>query len=276
MSSKRMLSVGDNVVDRYADQGMVFPGGGAVNVAVHARHCGWEAAYVGVLGTDEGGEFVANALIAEGVDTSGVRWTDEPNAITDIAIDAEGNRQFTSWTPVSEPIRFEDALLGADGGVDWLYTSYASGTEELLADLAVLAPVAFDFSYKDLDYAKPLLPHVTVAAFSRDAMDDDLVPEFLATLVDAGARTALVTRGARGAAILHEGELHWQDAVPTLPVDTLGAGDAFLARLLCGLHQGESVAIAAAASAALAASVCLRPGAFGRGQSMSETPKEEQ
>jgi fructoselysine 6-kinase len=35
-----LAGLGDNVVDRYVNEGMMYPGGNAVNVAVHARRSG--------------------------------------------------------------------------------------------------------------------------------------------------------------------------------------------------------------------------------------------
>ena len=50
-----LLTVGDNVVDRYPALGMLYPGGNAVNVAVHGRRCGAGTAYIGAVGTDLAG-----------------------------------------------------------------------------------------------------------------------------------------------------------------------------------------------------------------------------
>ena len=275
MTTKRMASVGDNVVDLYTGNDMLFPGGGAVNVAVHARRNGWGAAYVGVVGSDDAGAFVLDALDSEGVDTRAVHITAEPNAVTEIAIDDDGNRRFTAWTPVATPIRITPDADTVLRSATWLYTNYASRTEGLLPELAAYGPVVFDFSYRDLDYADPLLPSVAFAVFSRDALDDI---EVLGLIDDVKSRSdcsVLVTRGAGGAVIAHADTVHWQDAVPTVPTDTLGAGDAFLARLVCGLFEGEDIAGASAAAAAAAAAVCRHAGAFGRGRAMTVSPKKE-
>ena len=275
MAKKQMASVGDNVVDLYTGSGMLFPGGGAVNVSVHARRNGWDSAYIGIVGSDESGAFVLSALESEGVDTRGVRCADEPNAITEIAIDDDGNRRFTAWTPVAEPITIDGAAGAVLREASWLYTNYASQTETLLPALAAHAPVVFDFSYKGLDYAEPLLPHIAVAAFSRDGLDDSAVVELIDAVRTVSECSVVVTRGAAGAAIFHAGAIHWQAAVPTAPTDTLGAGDAFLARLVCGIFDGEAVAEAGAGAAAAAAAVCCHAGAFGHGRAMTVTPKEE-
>ncbi len=62
----RVIGVGDNTVDRYLHLGRMFPGGNAVNVAVHARRLGHEASYIGWLGTDRYGRLLLDGLAAEG------------------------------------------------------------------------------------------------------------------------------------------------------------------------------------------------------------------
>jgi fructoselysine 6-kinase len=58
----RICGVGDNVVDRYLELGLMFPGGNALNVAVFAKRAGAEAAYLGITGNDVLGEIVRRQL----------------------------------------------------------------------------------------------------------------------------------------------------------------------------------------------------------------------
>jgi sugar/nucleoside kinase (ribokinase family) len=55
----------------------------------------------------------------------------------------------------------------------------------------------------------------------------------------------------------------WASAGPVTVVDTLGAGDAFIARLLVGLARGEDVHAIATAATAYASYACTSYGAFG-------------
>src|SRR5690606_30357545 len=95
----QMTSVGDNVVDLYRHSGMQYPGGGAANVAVQASRLGWLAHYVGIIGSDAAGGFIARALRDEGVDLRGAIRSDEPNPVTEVEVDALGNRRFAGWRP---------------------------------------------------------------------------------------------------------------------------------------------------------------------------------
>ncbi|MFC7718156.1 PfkB family carbohydrate kinase [Nonomuraea recticatena] len=63
----RVLGFGDNIVDRFVDRGIDYPGGNSVNVAVYARRLGLEAAYLGVFGDDDLGGFLREAIAAQGV-----------------------------------------------------------------------------------------------------------------------------------------------------------------------------------------------------------------
>ena len=47
----KLIAVGDNVTDCYMDEGVYFPGGNAVNVAVNCRKNGAERVeYIGIFG----------------------------------------------------------------------------------------------------------------------------------------------------------------------------------------------------------------------------------
>jgi fructoselysine 6-kinase len=105
---------------------------------------------------------------------------------------------------------------------------------------------------------------VQVATFSRSGSAPQAV-KLIANAHAAGVATVLVTQGADGAIISHRGERHRQPALPTQIVDSLGAGDAFIATLLVKLGQGSTLADAANDAALASARVCERLGAFGSG-----------
>ena len=49
----KLIALGDNVIDYYHNTKECFPGGNAVNVAVHAARLGAQAEYLGSLGDDK-------------------------------------------------------------------------------------------------------------------------------------------------------------------------------------------------------------------------------
>ena len=65
------------------------------------------------------------------------------------------------------------------------------------------------------------------------------------------------------AALRYGGRTWRQEAVPCRVVDTLGAGDAFIARLIVGIVSGEEPSLALREAARSAAATCSYYGAFG-------------
>ena len=66
----KIIALGDNVIDYYRNTGECFPGGNAVNVAVHAAKQGAVSEYMGNLGTDKYAKVITDALDSFGVDYS--------------------------------------------------------------------------------------------------------------------------------------------------------------------------------------------------------------
>ena len=117
---------------------MLYPGGNAVNVAVHGRRCGAGTAYIGAVGTDLR-RAVLDALVAEGVDTSLLRVVEGPNAYADVRV-VDGNRVFDHGDPGVSRFALTPADFAAVAAASIVHTGECSMVEEQLADLSAAAP----------------------------------------------------------------------------------------------------------------------------------------
>jgi fructoselysine 6-kinase len=258
----KLAGVGDNVVDRYRELGTMFPGGQALNVAVHARRFGIHSAYVGAVGDDTAGRHVLAAIRAEGLDTTRLRVVPGPNAYADVALDG-GNREFVGGDAGVSKIRLEPEDLAFLAAFDLIHSSESSYLEDQLPLLAGAAPLSFDFSVRDWSYVEPLLPHVQIAEFSLSSLDDEAAESWLERVHALGPRLVLATRGSRDALLFDGRRFHRQPSVPTELIDSLGAGDAFIARVLVGILRDEPFERSLASAAATASATCGSYGAFG-------------
>lgn len=260
----RVCGVGDNVVDRYFNQKQMFPGGNAVNFAVHARRSGAEAAYIGVIGTDAEGDLIRSSLQAEGVDLARLRVEDGPSAFATVHMDDSGNnRQWGLCEKGVSMFRLDGADLDYLAGFDLVHTGETSQLEGQLAQIRERVAISFDFSERGLDYAAGVLPYLKVAAFSRGNAGNEEVARVLDAAQASGVELITVTQGARGATVCHKGEVLFAPAVPVDAVDTLGAGDAFVSRLACRVLAGMPLGEAARDAAQYSALICGTRGAFG-------------
>ncbi|GAA2304582.1 fructosamine kinase FrlD [Nonomuraea roseoviolacea subsp. roseoviolacea] len=268
----RLAAVGDNITDCYLDAGRMYPGGNCVNVAVHAARAGARASYVGSAGRDERGDRLAAALREEGVDVSRLRRPAGPTGYATV-VNVGGERVFGPYDRGVARFRLDEADMEFVAAHDMAHSSYSADLEEQLPALAERVPLSFDFdSHTGDDYAAALIPYVTYAFFSASHLGEAETGDLLRWAVGpphhrasrtTGARVALATRGAAGAWLFDGRELLAEPAVPVEVVDTLGAGDTFIAHVLTGLAAGLGGRETLRRASAHAARVCTALGAFG-------------
>jgi fructoselysine 6-kinase len=262
---RRLLGIGDNTLDTYLDLGLQFPGGNAVNVAVFARRLGAASGYLGCLGDDAGGDHLYEALGAEGVHLGLCRRRAGANARALIGLEA-GERRFLAADP---GVRARYGLAAEDfaaiAGYEVVHTGINSEIDAELPRLrATGALISYDFSDKfGKASAAEALPAIDIAFLSCPWHADEDAAALLRSFANAGPAIVVATRGAKGAMALAGGALYRQAAVPVRPLDTLGAGDAFIAAFLLAHLDGQEITAALAAGVRFAATVCGAHGAFG-------------
>ncbi|GAB4077706.1 PfkB family carbohydrate kinase [Nostocoides australiense] len=268
----RLLCLGDNVVDRYVDTGVMYPGGNALNVAVHARRLGTDAAYLGVTGDDAAGDLVRSALISERVDVARVKTRPGMTAYADVRL-IEGNRVFGHGDPgVSRFVLGPDELADV-GAFDLVHTGECSGVEDQLPAIAqAAARLSFDFSERPWEYIAQFAPIADIAIASLPSGEHGTAVDYGLRIAALGPRIVVVTGGPQGAWLISDGQVAHAAAGTGPIVDTLGAGDAFIARFLTGLLREEPSAHALAAATAYATDACATFGAFGHPGAPIETP----
>jgi fructoselysine 6-kinase len=266
----KLIAVGDNVVDCYMDQHTYYPGGNAVNVAVNCVRDGAErVAYLGVFGDDPAAEHIKVCLSAEGVNWEGSRKTYAISGRPRVGIGPSGDRVFLGGSAATAQNLFRIRLTQADldyiAGFDCCHTSCYSGIEPELAHLAACCPVSFDFatSHAD-DYIARVAPFLRFAFFSGASLPSDRQDRIIQSCHGAGVEGVGITLGPSGALLSWRGERFRQAAKPVpAMVDTMGAGDSFIAGFLTRFHQSGNLPQALDYAAERAALTCGFHGAFG-------------
>jgi fructoselysine 6-kinase len=253
----RLGAVGDNCIDRYVPP--VRPdtvGGNALNVSVGFVRQGHSATYLGAVGDDADGRLILETARAVGVDVAGVRTLSEPTGVTTVELRADGDRAFLDESyGASALYRLDQEGLERLEGCAWVHAANLGGAPDAVRRLAAAGyDVSYDFSDRD-DRAlrAALCPHLHVAFFSAPSGTAADAAALAEAALAEGARVAVVTRGAEGSLAARQKALHTQEALAIEVVDTLGAGDAFVAAFVAvhlgGAGLGESLRHAAEAAA---------------------------
>ena len=277
----KIAGIGDNVIDRYLNKGVMYPGGNAVNVAAHAARLGADAAYLGVLGDDLGGAIISDALTALHVDLSHAPVCAGATTKTCDMNVFDGERQEVGYDTGSawahkDAITQEDIAYLQD--FDAVFTSVNAKLQDdvhMLRDCSGV--VVYDFSVKE-KYRTPayfdlVCPVTTLGLFSCSGVADADVRALLQRAHDAGCRYTLATRGMAGP-MLFDGASWYTGTVKHVDaLDTMGAGDSYITAFVVKCLElgwsrdraldAETISTAMAFAADYSAQNCMRAGGFG-------------
>lgn len=234
-----IFAVGDNIADYYPAEKKVYAGGGAYNTAVIARRLGAKAAYYGVFGTDQNAEFLYNTLKKERVAYPVNEIRKGRNAVS--IIRKEGSRAVVEAVDkgVYKNLKINKNVLDIIKNSKIVHSNIYSYFEDYLPKLHYKTKLSFDFSYlRKKSYIKDIIPRVDIAFFSESREKEDPA-EFLDWISKLGVEVAVLTLGEEGVLIKLKDQLIRKKALPVNPVDTLGAGDAFIAGFLTYLSKKD-------------------------------------
>lgn len=240
----KVIGIGDNVVDVYLHQKKMYPGGNALNFSVYAKKIGLDASYMGVFGNDLAAEHITKTLKELEIDTSNCRYHEGENAFAEVNI-IDGDRIFIGSNKggiaSKNPIKLNNDDLKYIKDHELVHTSCYSQIESELEKINNLnIPISFDFSKNyDLEYIKEVCPYITFSFLSCSGLSDKKIKEKLKETIYYGSEIALATRGEEGAILLYKNKFFNIKAKNIDPVDTLGAGDAFITAFLVKLLEND-------------------------------------
>lgn len=242
------------------------PGGKGANTAVAAGKLGADVALLGAVGDDPYGRLLRDSLANAGVDTQFVRTVDRPTGIAYITVTPDGENSILVSPGANSALEPEDITDEALDGVRVLVASLevplptieravVRAREKGVRVLLNLSPAA-EVSPETLAALDVLLVNEHEAAYLLGSEDAD--PR---KLLDLGPRAAVVTLGAKGAAVLEGDKSTTVESPKVEAVDTTGAGDAFAGALAAALADGADLVEAAERAVKVAAVTVTRRGA---------------
>ncbi len=255
------------------------PGGKGANQAVAAARLGASVRMAGCVGDDDFGRQLLAALGEEQVDTGGVRTvTGVPTGLAMISVDPAGENLITVAPGANHEVGAGEVAAAASSPGDILVicaeipvptikTALALASRagaRCVLNLAPAPPEAAAIVAGGVDW---LVVNETEAAAVLGRKVEGLTDaaEAAAGLLAAGARHAVVTAGAHGAALAPstgaEAASLTMEAFGVEAVDTVGAGDTFVGALAVALAAGVPPAEAVRAAAAAGATAVTRHGA---------------
>jgi fructokinase len=253
MSNLTALVVGEALIDEVVEGDRIsrHPGGSPANVALGLARLGVVTVFHTAIGDDADGDLIDRHLSASGVTITAESVTTAPTseAVATLAPDGSATYRFTlSWDParlddLESPTLIHTGSIGA-----FLQPGSAVTRDIIERALPLGALISFDPNIRpslmpEPETSRVLFEELAFSTHLTKLSDEDaeyLYPgrapeDVLDLLLDGGVSVAVITRGGEGACLASGDDRVSISAVRTEVVDTVGAGDSFMAALIWAL-----------------------------------------
>lgn len=234
------------------------PGGAPANVAVAVSRLGHDASFLGQVGEDPFGHYLADVLSSEGVDVRGLRFSQEARTpLAFVSLTADGERSFVfyrnpsadmllkadevalevlkdqkifhfgSITLISDPVRSATLMTAQSAHTRGMLISY---DPNLRMSLWPSADAARTGIMTGMNYAH-------VVKISDEELEFLTGGNDVAPIWRAETQLIAVTHGSKGATLYTRKDKIEMPGFSVRTIDTTGAGDGFVAGMLVGILE---------------------------------------
>ena len=274
---KKVFCIGELLIDfvgqgghpslTKTDQFLKKAGGAPANVAAAVSRLDGHSYFVGAVGSDPFGNFLAETLEKEAVGTDFLQKVSTFTTLAFVNLGADGERDFVFSRGADRELTYDKALAGKffqqivhfgaatsflGGSLEHTYSTYL---EDAMANEAL---ISFDPNYRhDLhrfdpeDFIKKSLHFISKAHLIKLSEEEakllantDDLEEACRFFHGMTHGTICITLGKQGTLLSLNSDQ--RATIPTIPVkaiDTTGSGDAFIGCLLATLSKAPSTSI---------------------------------
>lgn len=237
----KILAIGDNCIDHYVKSNQKYVGGCSVNFSVYTRQLGADSAYLGAVGADENGQLILKRLQAAEVDVHRVHVMEGCTAVTEVALNGN-DRTFLSYQEgVLSAFQLSSEDYGFARGFDLIHASVYGNVDDALQDLGKNAILCYDFGDKLNYHNRELVLNAVQYAFFSYTQEDAFIRDYLKCACAYDLRCAVATLGENGS-IAFDGTTFYRHGIRKVKtVDTIGAGDSFIAGFMFARMLGKGI-----------------------------------
>jgi len=273
MTNRRTILCFGEILWDFLPAGL-FPGGAPFNVAYHLKQLGLDVSLLSGLGRDKLGDELVRRLNGWGIATTTITLHSglpTGTVVAETGPNGDATYQITESVAWDQILVTQDHLQLATQASALVFGSLAlrsrvngSALDRVLQVLPESALRVFDVNLRaphdDLDLVRERAPQASVLKLNAEEaarivlnadQEEPGSEEALARALahEFGCATVCITAGSRGAGLLEQQNWHWEPGKPVDVMDTIGSGDAFLARLLTHLVSEDYVPAGALADA---------------------------
>lgn len=259
MNSTTIICFGEILWDLFPSGKML--GGAPFNVASSIKGLGGDVEFISRVGDDELGKDIRSEVLRQGVSTELLQ--SDPLHETGkviVTLDDTGSAQYeiaedAAWDFIEATARSIEKVQQAKAFVFGSLVARASSKASLQSLLKASTFSVFDLNLRppfyDLNTLKVLMQASQMLKFNDDEIYEiatqmgspfhSLDQHIAFISKETNTNIICVTKGSHGAVLLNNNSWYYNSGYKIKVVDTVGAGDSFLATLVLGLVKGEDI-----------------------------------
>ena len=244
----------------------VFPthkkiGGAPLNVAVRLQSLENNVSMISSIGADDNGKIIVKFLKEQGVNAENIQVDEKlDTGEVKVILDNNGSASYDinfprAWDNIQVTEGAKKATQNADAFIFGSLVARHDKSRNALYQLLKLAKFKiFDVNLRAPHYTSEVLSHLMHAADFIKFNDDEIFEiakklgfesQFLEQNIlfiakETNTKNICVTKGAHGAILYYNETMFYNSGYKVKVVDTVGAGDSFLASLINKLLKGTS------------------------------------
>lgn len=238
----KAVAVGDNCVDVYYTRNQFYPTGNAVDFAINLKKLGQEVSFVSIQGNDVFGVAVRNVLERYGIDLTHFYQGERQTAVAQMNL-VNGDRVHEKFDGnVLADFTLNEERLRYVKQFDVIYSEKWSRIGRYIKEIKNENNILIhDFSKRLADPTnEDILPYLDYAFFSYEGLDDS-IREFLKATQKKTGRTVIAMLGEDGSLAWDGKTFYREPAERVKVVNTVGAGDSYVAGFTKGICEGLSL-----------------------------------
>lgn len=252
-----------------------FRGGKGANQAVAAVRQGCQVHFFGAVGSDPEGQQYLAELAEEGISTGSIRTVSGDTGAAFITVDRGGENTIVISPGANGELRRADLIKGAgvirtarallvqlEVPLPAVVEAMSMASSEGVPVILNPSPWREDFPWQDVGTSFLITNETEAELFLGFSASADDLDEICDRLVERRVDHLIVTRGGEETLLFTSwGEFLSIPVLPVVPIDTVGAGDAFAGCFAARIASGEDLGSALRAANCAGALTTLGAGA---------------
>lgn len=239
---KRALAMADNCIDVYYKLDRYYLTGNSIDFALNYRDMGGDVTEMTILGNDVFAAALEERLKERGIKLRVLKRADRPTGMATMDL-VDGDKKHLHFEGnAMEEIELSEEDKEFVKRFDIVYAERWSKVHRYIKKLKQPGQIwVYDFSKRlEQESNDEILPYLDYAFFSYD-QDDQYIRDFMIKTKGKGTKTVIAMLGEHGSLAYDGDRFYEKGAQRVAVVNTVGAGDSYIAAFTYGVSLGESI-----------------------------------